>query len=232
MWHVASEMKTSASTSTVTTLGVDATKKKGGHKLFDVNTGHLTLINEEKSRTTFSLGFLPNISHSGSDSSKSVGLRLDQMAVLTGDTREETLSYIDFFIADRAGDNKIMLNELGVGEEKKLDCNSHVILCVEESIDTVFRDYEIRAGKDKLITAEAAHVFSSPQNSIFRLGELHWLNYSPLHMQLIPAVNMVLIKSFLNKKLKMEIKKLKRLPKKDLLALSATDLEESQHCQR
>ena len=92
------------------------------------------------------------------------------MAALTDVTKDELYSFIDFWINDRAGDNIVMLDKLGVEIDKRLFCNAHVLLTIDEAIDTAFRLTEVKAGKSKLISTNASHVFSTPQNSIFYLG--------------------------------------------------------------
>ena len=73
------------------TLGVDDTIKASGFHVHDVKTGRVTIVESrehvdgddtEKSRTTFSTGFLPNISHTGKHSAMSVKTWMSQMAVL------------------------------------------------------------------------------------------------------------------------------------------------------
>ena len=86
---------------------------------------------------------------------------------------------------DRAGDSDTMLDELGVAEEKRLKCNAHVILCVQNAVDKVFKDKETEIGVNKLISTEAQHVFSSPNNSIMTLGLIAFSKFlSPSHAQL------------------------------------------------
>ena len=57
----------------------------------------------------------------------------------------------DFFMDDCARDNNTMLDELDISEEKKLNCNAHILLCVISTADKVFRDVETHAGLQKLI---------------------------------------------------------------------------------
>ena len=92
------------------TLGWDDTKKKAGHHLHDIKAGHITIIEADKKRANYSTGLYPNISHSGKDSSETIDMVMDSMAVLTDVDKSELYSYIDFWINDRAGDNIIMLD--------------------------------------------------------------------------------------------------------------------------
>ena len=113
------------------------------------------------------IGLYENISHRGEDSSKTVEMAMQNMAVLTGISRDKFFSTIDFWINDRAGDNLTMLDEFGVQSEKRLFCNAHVLLTIDEGIDSAFRITESKTGKAKLISQDAGHVFTSPNNSIF-----------------------------------------------------------------
>ena len=62
-----------------------------------------------------------------------------------------------------------MLDILEVKEEKRLKCNGHTLLCIDNAIDKVFKDQETKAGRDKLISKSASHVFGS-SSSIATLG--------------------------------------------------------------
>ena len=57
------------------------------------------------------------------------------MAVLCGVQFEEMIQFVDFFMNDRAGDSDVMLDQLGVGEDQRLKCNAHVILCIQNAMD-------------------------------------------------------------------------------------------------
>ena len=152
------------------TIGWDDTVKKAGHHRHDIKAGHVTIVEPDKTRSTFSTGLYENISHSGEDSTETVEMVMGNMAALTGISRDDFFSFVDFWINDRAGDNIVMLDELGVESEKRLFCNAHVLLTIDEAIDSCFRTTETKTGKGKLISKDAGHVFTSPQNSIFYLG--------------------------------------------------------------
>ena len=144
--------------------------KKAGHHRHDLKAGHVTIVEPDKTRSTYSTGLYENISHKGTDSAATVNMVMGSMATLTGISNEEFFSFVDFWINDRAGDNITMLDILDVSLEKRLFCNAHVLLTVDEAIDICFRTTETKIGKAKLISKNAGHVFTSPQNSIFYLG--------------------------------------------------------------
>ena len=77
---------------------------------------------------------------------------IPKMAVLTNNTYDDMESMIDFFMNDRSGDRNVMLNELGIDEQRRLKCNAHIILATDNTIDKVFRDTETLTGSSKLIS--------------------------------------------------------------------------------
>ena len=175
------------------TSGWDDTVKAAGHRLHDVKSGRVTCTtknvdiegNEKRVRQSLTTGFLPNISHSGLDSATAVRSSISQLAVLCDVQYEEMIDFIDFFMNDRAGDSDVMLDQLGIEETKRLKCNAHVILCIQNAIDKVLKDKETEIGVVKLISTDAQHVFSSPSNSIFTLGLIAFAKFlSPSHSQL------------------------------------------------
>ena len=137
-----------------------------------------------KVRQSLTTGFLPNISHKGTDSAIAVKSAISQLAVLCKVQYEEMTDFIDFFMGDRAGDGDVMLDELGVAEEVRLKCNAHTILCVQNAVDKVYKDKESEIGVVKLISTAAQHVFSSPSNSICTLGLIAFAKLlSPSHAE-------------------------------------------------
>ena len=170
LWHAADEIKLASNRDAVVTVGWDDTVKKAGHHRHDIKAGHVTIVETNKTRSTYSTGLYDNHSHTGKDSAVTVDMVMENMAALTGISRDEFYSSIGFWINDRAGDNITMLDELDVDSEKRLFCNAHVLLTIDEAMDSCFRTTETKAGKAKLISKDAGHVFSSPQNSIFYLG--------------------------------------------------------------
>ena len=159
----------------VVVLGLDDSLKADGNKKYDVKTGHITIVDKEKTRTTYSTGFSHNISHSGADQAENVNHTFAMMAVLAATTPEEVKTAIDFFIMDRAADGKIMMDELDIAEEKRLNCNGHVILCEAACLDSMFVKLEAKIGAEKLISTKASFVFSgrgSKKQSIWTLGTI------------------------------------------------------------
>ena len=130
--------------------------KAAGHRKHDVKAGHLTVVSKEKVRSNYSIGYLPN---------KAVKYVLSTMAVLASTTYESVKESIDLLMIDRDGEGKLMLSELGVEEEKKHNCNAHIILCESNCLDKVFRTTEDRIGKKNLISTNASHCFNSPRTS-------------------------------------------------------------------
>ena len=152
------------------TYGTDDTVKAAGNKRHDAKTTHVTILDDDKKRETFTSGFYQNASHSGKSSAETVKHDVAKMAVLTNNTYRDILAMIDYFMTDRAGDADVMLDELDVPEEKRLKCNAHVLLAVDVALDKVFRDVETKVGVANLIGKGASHVFSSPKNSVWYLG--------------------------------------------------------------
>ena len=146
LWHIADEMKiASEKENAAVTLGTDDTVKAQGFRRADVKTGHITIVEQKgdkKVRSNFSLGYYPNISHSGHDSAITVSTVLDMMAVLSDSDPEDVKNCIDWFQGDRAADNLVMLEELGVKEEKTVKCNAHVCLAIEVTKDLKMLNYE------------------------------------------------------------------------------------------
>ena len=102
----------------VVTYSSDDSLKAAGRKMFDVKTAHVTIIGPEKQRETFTSGFYENVSHSGLAASKTVQHDIAKMAVLTGNTYNDMMSMINFFMNDRAVDGDTMLDQLCVDENR------------------------------------------------------------------------------------------------------------------
>ena len=92
------------------------------------------------------------------------------MAIVTNNSYDEMKSMINFFMNDRAGDGDKMLDVLGISEEKRLKCNAHILLAIDNAIDKVLKDTETIVGPSNLIAEGASHVFNGPKNSIWYLG--------------------------------------------------------------
>ena len=101
LWHVADEIKASQTRSAVVTLGWDDTVKKAGHHRHDIKAGHVTIVETDKKRSTFSTGLYENISHSGEDSSVTIDMVMENLAVLT-DVSKDELSLISGFMIEPA----------------------------------------------------------------------------------------------------------------------------------
>ena len=186
--HVADKLITGNSEANTTiTFGSDDTKKAAGHKTIDVKTGHITVVKsvgEKSTRETFSTGYLENISHSGEDNAAGVENWITQMSLLTDVPYQEILDMFDFWMNDRAGDSDACLDEIGVETEKRLKCNAHILLCIDQAMDKVFKDFETTLGVQKLIGLEASHVFSGGSSSIWWLGLIALAKLlSPSHAQ-------------------------------------------------
>ena len=54
------------------TVGWDDTLKKRESRLWDIKTGHVTIVDKDKKRTTLSFMIQQNISYKGEDSAESV----------------------------------------------------------------------------------------------------------------------------------------------------------------
>ena len=179
---MAESIENAKSKNQVVTYGTDDTTKAAGHKKFDMKTTHITLIDEDRKRETFTSGFYENVSHKGVDSASTVRHDIAKMAILTDNTYDDMLQLMDFFMTDRAGDADTMLDELDIDDEKRLKCNAHVLLAIDNALDKVFKDTETLIGVFKLISETAAHVFNAPKSSIWYLGLIAFAKLlSPSH---------------------------------------------------
>ena len=70
---------------TVITWGFDDTTKAGGNKVFDIKASNITLDGDGMDRHTFTMGFTPNISHSGQDQGTTMKYSLQTLAILIRD---------------------------------------------------------------------------------------------------------------------------------------------------
>ena len=166
----------------VVTYGTDDTTKAAGNKKFDMKTNHITIIGEDMKRETFTSGYYQNISHKGIHAADTIRHDIAKMAVLTENTYEEMIDMFDFFMSDRAGDADTMLDDLDIAEERRLKCNAHILLAVDNAMDKVFKDTETLIGVSHLISESAAHVFNSNKSSIWFLGLIAFAKLlSPSH---------------------------------------------------
>ena len=65
-------------------------------KKHDIKTSHVTVIDKEKRRETFTSGFYRNVSHSGISAAKTVQHDIAKMAVITNCEYDDMMTYIDF----------------------------------------------------------------------------------------------------------------------------------------
>ena len=166
----------------VVTYGTDDTVKAAGKKKVDMKTNHITIINEEHDRQTFTSGFYENASHGGEFAAETIRHDITKMAIITGNSYADMLTYIDFFMTDRAADATTMLDHLGIDEDKRLKCNAHIMLGVDVAIDKVLKDTETLVGPSALISKNASHCFNSPKSSIWLLGLIAFAKLlSPSH---------------------------------------------------
>ena len=121
----------------------------------------------------FTTGFTPNISHSGEDQTTTLRHKLQTLAVLAGDdvgtSVQDIIDSIDFWMSDRSSDGNVVLDNLGIDENKILKCSAHIILAIDEAIESVFRDIESKVGRDTLTGDESLQKFMC-KNSIITLG--------------------------------------------------------------
>ena len=153
----------------IITYGTDDSIKAAGVAKHDIKTSRLTLVSGDKKRITFSTGFVKNRSHKGEDSAKVVKFDLERLAILSGTTYQEIESLVDFFMTDRDHSSDAMLDELEISQDRRLKCNAHIVLAVENCVDKVLRDCETKLGRENLVGPGAAHVFNST-SSIWNLG--------------------------------------------------------------
>jgi hypothetical protein len=55
-----------------------------------------------------------------------------------------------------------MLEEMGVSQERRLKCNAHILLAIDNALQIWTRHFftmEMKIGIEKLISTDAAHVF-------------------------------------------------------------------------
>ena len=108
----------------IITIGFDDTTKAAGKQLLDVKTTHITIAGPSNTRETFTTGYTPNISHSGSDQAKTHRHSLEVLAVLARSDNDakydanDICDAFDFWMADRSNDGDAVLDELGVDADK------------------------------------------------------------------------------------------------------------------
>ena len=127
-------------------------------------------------RETYTTAFTSNLSHSGQDQATTLRHSLKVLSVLAGDECGETfdvddiIENIDFWMSDRSADGSVLLDDLGVEQEKRLKCNGHVTLTIDEAINSVLLDAESVIGRDKLIGGKIGNNSYKSKSSIITLG--------------------------------------------------------------
>ena len=157
----------------VITIGTDDTTKAAGHKVFNVKADHITVSGPNMNRKILTTGYSETTSHSGEENAKIYEQKLKYLAILGDTTVDDIKSQIDFWMCDRAGDCKTMLEHLDIEEEKIIKCTAHVILGIDAAADNVFKKTEQKIGVQKLLKTTAGQfAFSSPKSSIHTLGQI------------------------------------------------------------
>ena len=158
---------------TVVTLGLDDTTKAAGNKVHDVKTTHFTIQGPNRKRENLTTGFHENASKAGKEASKQMSSVFKMLAALAECSEGEIKDAIDFFIADRAGDVRVMLRELGIEYEKMLKCTTHIILSCDYVMDKVFKQNECDIGVNNLLHVSAGtQHFCGPSTSIFTIASI------------------------------------------------------------
>ena len=155
----------------VVTVGLDDTTKAAGHKTYDIKTDHITMKVKSQPKKILTTGYIENLSHSGDDGAAAYNHKLKCLSILADCSVEDLKSHIDFWMSDRGSDLDVLLENLGVEEEKRLKCCAHIILCIDNAIDKVFKNTEQMVGVQKILQLSAGEeIFKSPGSSIHTLG--------------------------------------------------------------
>lgn len=152
------------------TLCTDDTVKNAGHRVFDTKTNILVVKKKGEARKSLSLGFLENKSHTGKDSADQIRKMFEMIACLHEISPDDLIQRIDFFMTDRAGDAKKMLEELEIEPTKWLKCNAHIVLCVDNSVNKVLRTTETVIGVQNLMDLSSSFKPFENGSSILLLG--------------------------------------------------------------
>ena len=156
----------------VITVGLDDTTKAAGHKLFDIKADHIT-VQGPSGKKILTTGFMENKSHSGEDGAEAYEEKLKILSILGDCTLDEMKNNIDFWMADRTGDNETFRESMGIPDSKSLKCCAHITLGVDNACDKVFREAEQKIGVHNLISVKVGEkAFSSSSSSIHTLGEI------------------------------------------------------------
>ena len=101
-------------------------------------------------------GYIENFSHSGEDGAAAYNHKLKCLSILAGCSVEDLKSQIDFWMSDRGSDLDVLLQHLGVDDEKRLKCCAHIILCIDNAIDKVYKNTEQMVGVQKILQLSAS----------------------------------------------------------------------------
>jgi len=72
-------------------------------------------------------------------------------------------------MSDRSSDGNIVLDELGIEDDRRLKCSAHIILSIDAALVSVFKDAESSIERNKLIGSIVGGAFQSA-SSIITLG--------------------------------------------------------------
>ena len=169
----------------VATFGFDDTRKAAGFRVHDVKTSHISLrsVADPLYRQTFTLGLLANVKHTGTAGGESLRHSFKGLGVLCGEGQQEVQDLFDFFQSDRGPDADPALDELGIDADRRLKCCPHMLLCIEEAVDKVFREHEGRIGVSKLLEVQSTRWnVASKSTSILTLVQIAYSKLlSPSH---------------------------------------------------
>ena len=84
---------------------------------------------------------------------------------------DELKSHIDFWMSGSGSNLDVILENLGIDEGKRPKYCAHVILCIDNAIDKVFKNTERQIGVQKFLQPSAGEdIFKSPGSSVHTLG--------------------------------------------------------------
>lgn len=154
----------------IITFGFDDTTKAAGKNVHDCKVTNITVKKAGEKRKTFTTGFTPNLSHSGENQTQTIKHILQQLATLVDCDVEEFISLIDFWMSDRSSDSDVVLENLNIDEEHILKCNAHIILCIDECINSTLLAVESKVGRDQLIGVDIGSKAFTSKSSVVTLG--------------------------------------------------------------
>ena len=139
--------------------------------LYDVHNMSVILTPPDGKKEVFTTGFQENSGHRGEDQAKVMKTSLECLGILCGMPVDEVMGIIDFFMGDRAQDVEVALDKLGIPKNKRLKCTPHILLCIDECIDKVFRQHESSIGFSELLTVPSSRFnVASKSTSILTLA--------------------------------------------------------------